>query len=74
MSKFKDKDAEALRKGEIVPKYQKIKKIGYKKLRSLINATTLNDLYLIPGNHKEELSKKDYYSIRINKQYRIIFK
>ena len=74
-SRFKDKDAEALWRGEIVLKYQKIKKAGYKKLHSLINAVNLNDLYLTPGNHAEELrNKKDYYSIRINKQYRIIFK
>jgi len=73
--RFKDKDAEALWRGEKVLKYQKIKKVGYKKLHSLINTVNLNDLYLIPGNHAEELeNKKDYYSIRINKQYRIIFK
>jgi len=73
--KFRDKGAEVLWKGEWVSKYQKIKKVAYKKLRSLTNATNLNDLYLIPGNHTEELKgKKDYFSIRINEQYRIIFK
>lgn len=73
--RFKDKDAEALWKGEWVSKYQNIKKVAYKKLHSLINTTNLNDLYLIPGNHTEELKgKKDYYSIKINDQYRIIFK
>ena len=75
MSRFKDKDAEALWKGEWVSKYQNIKKVAYKKLHSLINASNLNDLYLIPGNHTEELrGKKDYYSVRINDQYRLIFK
>lgn len=74
-SSFKDKEAEALWKGEWVPKYQKIKKVARKKLHSLINATNLNDLYLIPGNRAEELKgKKGYHSIRINDQYRIIFK
>ena len=73
--RFKDKDAESLWKGEWVSKYQKIKKVGYKKLHSVINATNLNDLYLIPGNHTEKLKgKKGYYSIKINDQYRIIFK
>jgi len=73
--RFKDKDAYALRKGEWVSKYQKIKKVGYKKLHSVINATNLNDLYLIPGNHTEELKgKKSYYSIKINDQYRVVFK
>ena len=70
--RFKDKDAHALWKGEWVSKYQKIKKVGYKKLHSVINATSLNDLYLIPGNHTEELKgKKGYYSIKINDQYRV---
>ena len=74
-NRFKGKDAEALWKGEWVSKYQNIKKVAYKKLHSLINASNINDLYLIPGNHTEELrSKKGYYSIRINEQYRIIFK
>ena len=73
--RFKDKDAYALRKGEWVSKYQKIKKVGYKKLHSVINATNLNDLYLIPGNNTEELKgKKGYYSIKINDQYRVVFK
>ena len=55
---LKDKDAYALWKGEWVSKYQKIKKVGYKKLHSVINATNLNDLYSIPGNHTEELKRK----------------
>jgi toxin HigB-1 len=62
-------------KRRMISKYQKVKKVAYKKLHSLINASNLNDLYLIPGNRTEELrGKKDYYSIRINEQYRIIFK
>jgi len=74
-SRFRDKDTEVLWKGEWVSRYQNIKKVAYKKLHSLINASNLNDLYLIPGNRIEELRvKKDYYSIRINDQYRIIFK
>jgi toxin HigB-1 len=73
--RFKDQDAYLLWKGEIVLKYQKVKKAGYKKLHSVINAVNLNDLKQIPGNRFEELKgKKDYYSIRINDQYRLIFK
>ena len=75
IKRFKDKDAYELWKGEWVARYQKIKKVAYKKLHSLINASNLNDLYLIPGNKAEELKgKRDYHSIRINDQYRIIFK
>jgi toxin HigB-1 len=40
------------------------------------NAACLNDLRIPPANHLEQLSgpRKDEYSIRINKQYRICFK
>ena len=75
INRFKDKNTYSLWKGEWVSKYQKIKQVGYKKLHSLINASNLNDLYLIPGNNTEKIKgKKDYYSIKINDQYRIIFK
>jgi toxin HigB-1 len=39
------------------------------------NAQNINDLRIPPANHLEKLSGnlKNYYSIRINKQFRIIF-
>lgn len=40
---FKDKEAEKLAKGEITLKYQKIKKVGYKKLQMLLKADSLMD-------------------------------
>lgn len=42
----------------------------------LNNAQNINDLRIPPANHLEKLSGglKDFYSIRINKQWRIIFK
>lgn len=43
----------------------------------MINATeNLNDLRVPPANHLELLEPKEnrYYSIRVNKQYRLIFK
>lgn len=40
------------------------------------NAQDINDLRVPPGNQLEKLKGdlKEYYSIRINKQWRIIFK
>ena len=39
------------------------------------NAQNINDLRIPPANHLEKLAGNlsDYYSIRINKQWRIIF-
>ncbi|HOG06379.1 MAG TPA: type II toxin-antitoxin system RelE/ParE family toxin [Paludibacter sp.] len=53
-----------------------IQDIARRKLRMLNNSQTINDLMAPPSNRLEKLSGtlKDYYSIRINNQWRIIFK
>ncbi|GAB5465443.1 MAG: type II toxin-antitoxin system RelE/ParE family toxin [Candidatus Kapaibacteriales bacterium] len=49
--------------------------IGRRKLRMINSSIDLNDLRIPPANRLEKLSGnlKDYYSIRINQQWRIIF-
>lgn len=51
-------------------------KIGIRKLDYLNAATVLKDLRIPPGNRLEQLKGKyeGKYSIRINDQYRIIFR
>ena len=53
-----------------------IQEIGRRKLRMLNNSFSLIDLKVPPSNRLEKLSGglKGYYSIRINDQWRIIFK
>jgi proteic killer suppression protein len=53
-----------------------IQNIGRRKLRMLNNSVDLADLRIPPSNRLEKLSGnlKDFYSIRINDQWRIIFK
>ena len=53
-----------------------IQNIGRRKLRMLNNSLDLRDLRIPPSNRLEKLSGKlnGYYSIRINNQWRIIFK
>ena len=53
-----------------------IQQIGRRKLRMLNNSQNLADLRIPPSNRLEKLSgkKNDFYSIRINDQWRIIFK
>lgn len=47
-----------------------------RKLDMISAAENLNDLRVPPANHLELLEPKEnkYYSIRVNKQYRLIFK
>jgi toxin HigB-1 len=53
-----------------------IQNMGRRKLRMLNNSINLADLRMPPSNRLEKLSGKlkDFYSIRINDQWRIIFK
>jgi len=52
-----------------------IQNVTRRKLRMVNNAQNINDLRIPPANHLEKLSGNldGYYSIRINKQWRIIF-
>ena len=74
---FKNKDTEKIWEDIRVKKLPlNIQEIGRRKLRMLHNAQDLNDLKIPPANRLEKLSgkPKDFYSIRINNQWRIIFK
>ena len=53
-----------------------IQNIGRRKLRMLNNSVNIADFRIPPANRLEKLSGnlKDFYSIRINNQWRIIFK
>ncbi|MCF8337650.1 MAG: type II toxin-antitoxin system RelE/ParE family toxin [Bacteroidales bacterium] len=53
---------------------QEIQQAGRRKLRMLNNSQDLNDLRIPPSNRLEKLKGTDYFSIRINDQWRIIFK
>ena len=53
-----------------------IQQIGRRKLRMINNSITMVDLRIPPANRLEKFSGKlkDFYSIRVNNQWRIIFK
>lgn len=55
---------------------QEIQQIGRRKLRMLNNSQNLIDLKVPSSNKLEKLSGKmsDFYSIRINDQWRIVFR
>jgi proteic killer suppression protein len=53
-----------------------IQEVGRRKLRMINSAIDLNDLRVPPANRSEKLSGdlSAFYSIRINGQWRVIFK
>lgn len=74
---FGSKETEKVWQGTLSSKLPiDVQKIGRRKLRMLNNSFTLNDLRVPPANRLEKLSGdlRDYHSIRINDQWRIIFK
>ena len=74
---FGDKNTEKIWNGIAVKKPSiEIQEIGRRKLRMLHNSIEINDLKIPPSNRLEKLkgNLKDFYSIRINNQWRIIFK
>lgn len=73
---FGSKETEKIWNGIIVKKPSvEIQQIGRRKLRMLHNSLNLIDLRIPPSNRLEKLTGnlKDFYSIRINNQWRIIF-
>jgi len=73
---FGSKETEKIWNGIVVKKPSiEIQQIGRRKLRMLHNSLNLSDLRIPPSNRLEKLTGnlKDFYSIRINNQWRIIF-
>ena len=73
---FGDKDTEAIWNGIRVKNMPlDIQNVGRRKLRMLNNFQAINDLRVPPSNRLEKLTGNlaDFYSIRINNQWRIIF-
>ena len=74
---FANKETEEVWNGEFSSKLpNEIQKIARRKLRMHNNSQTLNDLRIPPANRLEKMKGdlKGFYSIRVNKQWRIIFK
>ena len=74
---FESKETEKIWNGVRINKVpNEIQAVERRKLRMLNNSQNLNDLKIPPSNRLEKLAGnlKEYYSIRINDQWRIIFK
>ncbi|NOX19041.1 MAG: plasmid maintenance system killer family protein [Chlorobi bacterium] len=73
---FGTKETEKIWRGERVKKIPPdIQKAARRKLRMLNNSQSIQDLTIPPSNKLEKLKgeRKNFYSIRINIRWRIIF-
>lgn len=74
---FKNKESEKIWKGTGSKKLpNEIQAVARRKFRMLNNAQDISDLRIPPANRLEKLkgNLSDYYSIRINDQWRIILR
>jgi len=73
---FGDKRTEALFRDEFVRDFQGIARIAKRKLEAVNAVHRLEDLAIPPSNRLEKLKGdlKDFYSIRVNDQWRVVFK
>ena len=74
---FGNKETERVWLGERVKKLpDEVQEVGRRKLRMLNNSQNIMDLTIPSSNKLEKLkgNLKQFYSIRINDQWRIIFK
>ncbi len=74
---FGDKTTQKIWDGEWVKGFSTdIQDIARRKLRMLNNSFDIKDLMIPPSNRLEKLkgNLKDFYSIRVNNQWRLIFK
>lgn len=76
LTSFGDKDTKKIWEGERIRGLStEIQEMARRKLRMLNNSQDLADLQIPPSNRLEKLkgNLKDFYSIIINDQWRIIF-
>jgi len=73
---FGDKQTEALFRDEEVRQFQSFVRPAKRKLEAINAASRLVDLKVPPSNRLEKLkgNLKEFYSIRVNDQWRVIFK
>ena len=73
---FGDRDTEKLFLDAFVRKFQRVARPAKRKLVALHAAARLDDLRIPPSNRLEKLhgDLAEFYSIRVNDQWRVIFK
>ncbi len=72
---FADRRTKTLYEGGTVPAWRSFRRQAIRRLTILDNATSLNDLRMLPSNRFEALGggRRGQYSIRINRRWRVCF-
>ena len=72
---FGDKQTEALFADRFVPAFEGMARRAKRKLEAINAANRLDDLNVPPSNRLEKLrgDLKEFHSIRVNDQWRVIF-
>ena len=76
ITSFGDKETKEIWDGDRIKKLStELQEVARRKLRMLNNSQNINDLVIPPSNKLERLkgNLKDFYSIRINDKWRIVF-
>jgi len=73
---FGDKQTEALFADKFVREFQGLARRAKRKLDAINAASRLDDLKVPPSNRLEKLkgALNDFHSVRVNDQWRVIFK
>ena len=73
---FGDRSTKRLFHDQVVKEFQGIARRAKRKLEALHAAARLDDLRVPPSNRLEKLrgDRKEFHSVRINDQWRIIFR
>jgi proteic killer suppression protein len=76
INSFSDRETEKLFRTENSRRWRAIARVALRKLIQLNQAGRLEDLAVPPGNRLEGLQgkRKGEYSIRINQQWRLVFR
>jgi toxin HigB-1 len=75
IASFGSKETEKIWNGEQIRKLPiEIQNIGRRKLRMLNNSQNIDDIRIPPSNRLEKLKGTEFYSNRINDQWRIVFR
>ena len=76
ITSFGDKETKKIWEGDRIKRLStELQEIARRKLRMLNNSQNINDLMIPPSNKLERLkgNLKEFYSIRINDKWRIVF-
>lgn len=74
---FGTKETQKIWNGEVSKKFpREIQDVARRKLRMLNNSMDISDLRIPPANRLEKLKGewKEFYSIRVNNQWQVVFR